>query len=618
MTEPTKHETRVGDITDSNNIAIGTNAQAHTINIIQPQPYRPPLQRPPRAEHFQDRKAELAQLLDDLQPGNVVTICGPGGMGKTALAAEAVWTLAPDDEMPDRFPDGIFFHSFYNQPQAELALEQIALSFGEDPRSSVQAAAQRALSGLNALLVLDGTEAADDLRSVLNVRNRCSVLVTSRKRVDAVAERQDLPPLPSDDASILLQEWAGANPITLDTSQQIVEMVGRLPLAVRLAGRYMAESGIGAEDYRGWLGVSPLAALDQGQRRERSIPLLLKRSVSQVSEQAQAVLAVLGWLALAPFPIEAVAESLALEDRWQALRVLGELVAYGLLIKDGEAYELSHALIHAYAREELTPPTDTPEQLVGWMVAAVKQSEGDLGALAALRSHVVTLQRRCAEMRMPQAVLDLAWAIEDYLDLQGLWVERLIVIEAALKAARSSGSQYDEGAWLGNLGNAYADLGRLDEAIDHYQQALAISHEIGDRRGEGTRLGNLGNAYRNLGRLDEAIDHYQQALAISIDIGDRRGEGNHLGNLGNAYADLGRLDEAIDHYQQALAIQRDIGDRRGEGNQLGNLGIAYYSLGRVDEAIDHFQQAIHIFEEIKSPNAETVRQWLAELNEGAE
>ncbi len=70
--------------------------------------------------------------------------------------------------------------------------------------------------------------------------------------------------------------------------------------------------------------------------------------------------------------------------------------------------------------------------------------------------------------------------------------------------------------------------------------------------GRGTALGNLGAAYANLGELDKAIEHYQQRLKIAREIGDRRGEGTALGNLGLAYADLGELDKAIEHHQQAL------------------------------------------------------------------
>jgi hypothetical protein len=76
----------------------------------------PPLERPLRARYFTNREEELEKLLADLQPGRVVTLCGPGGIGKSALAAEALWALAPADEPPERFPDGIFMHQFYNQP----------------------------------------------------------------------------------------------------------------------------------------------------------------------------------------------------------------------------------------------------------------------------------------------------------------------------------------------------------------------------------------------------------------------------------------------------------------------------------------------------------------------
>ena len=155
-----------------------------------PPPAGAPLQRPPRADHFTDRKRELAQLLEDLQPGRVVTLCGPGGIGKTALAAEALWTLAPGDAPPARFPDGILFHSFYARPDPALALQHIVTSFGAEPRPSLPSAALRVLAGKRALLVLDGTEDTDDLRAVLDVRGGCGVLVTSRARQDALAERR--------------------------------------------------------------------------------------------------------------------------------------------------------------------------------------------------------------------------------------------------------------------------------------------------------------------------------------------------------------------------------------------------------------------------------------------
>lgn len=141
-----------------------------------------PLQKPLRAQHFTGRDLELARLLADLQPGKQLTLCGPGGMGKTALAAEAVWRLVPGDEPPERFPDGVIFHTFYHQPQAATALEAITRACGVEPRPTPRDAARMALAGRRALLILDGAEAADDLDAVLQVAGSCGVLIATLRR----------------------------------------------------------------------------------------------------------------------------------------------------------------------------------------------------------------------------------------------------------------------------------------------------------------------------------------------------------------------------------------------------------------------------------------------------
>ena len=269
--------------------------------VYQAPPPRIPLQRPPRAAHFTGRQRELAHLLAALQPGQAVTLCGPGGIGKSALAAEALWTLAPAAAPPARFPDGIVYHDFYTQPQAAVALEAIARAYGEDPRPTPQDAARRALAGRTALLVLDGAENADDLRPLLDVRGSCGVLIASRAHRDAVADWQDIPPLPHQDAVRLLQAWAGERAADPDVAGRICRLVGDLPLAVRLAGRYLAQRGQQAAVYLEWLQDSPLQALDQGRRRQESVPLLLARSLAQVSEGARAALSAAGALALAPW-----------------------------------------------------------------------------------------------------------------------------------------------------------------------------------------------------------------------------------------------------------------------------------------------------------------------------
>ncbi len=581
---------------------------------------RLPLQRPPRATHFTGRQAELDKLIDDLQPGRVVTLCGPGGVGKTALAAEVVWTLAPGDEPPERFPDGIIFYSFYNQPQAALALEAIARAYGEDPRPTPRDAAQRALSGRVALLILDGAENADDLDAVLDVAGRCGVLVTTRRHTDAPAAWDDVEPLPNPQAVELLQAWGGDWAADEAIAGRICTLLGALPLAVRLAGRYMAQRGEEAADYLAWLEETPLAALHFGDRQRDSVDVLLARSVDQVSEAACAALGVAGILALAPFDRETVAAALDTTSG-QMGRALGDLVDYGLLLRGGDKrYQVSHALVHTYTRRRLLVSADTFDRLINyynaWAREQSQQGREGFRRLDMERVHMMQLQSDCMEREDWDAAKRLAWAMDNYLFVGSYSTEWLQIAKAALAAARALGDHRDEGAFLNKLGLATYGLGQVAQAITYYEQALQVARKIRHRQDEGMALGNLGLAYSDLGQVERAIEYHEGALAIDCEIGDRRGEGNQLGNLGLAYSALGQVERAIEQYEQALAIAREIGDRRNEGNWLGNLGVAYSDLGQVERARDYLQQALAIFEEIKSPYAEQARRLLAELEQG--
>lgn len=564
-----------------------------------------PMQRPPRAAHFTNRGQELEKLLADLQPGRVVTLCGPGGIGKTALAAEAVWR----PEIATRFPDGMIFHNFYNQPQANLALEHVVASFGAEPRPTPASAALQVLAGRRALLVLDGTEDADNLSAVLEVAGNCGVLVTSRKRKDAVAERQDIQPLPTGEAVKLLRAWGREHAADTGAAEQICELVGRLPLAVRLVGKYLDEMGETAAEYLAWLVKTPLEALDQGWQRRESVPVLLAKSLTQVSETARQVLGVVGMLALAPFGSESVAVALGLDER-QVKKSLGELVSYGLLSRPiflpssftPHPYEVSHALIHTYAQERVQPKVETVRRLATYytMLAEEESKKGLAGyqRLDAERAHMIRVLAACAERGEWEVVRSLVWAVEDYLDLQGYWMEQVQALEFGVKATQALNQRGNESAFLGNLGIIYRRLGQVERAIKYYEQALVITREIGDREGEGAWLGNLGIIYRNLGQVERAIEYYEQALSIKRETGDRRGEGIWLGNLGNMYRDLGQVEQAAEFYEQALVIAREIGDKGREGTKLGHLGYIYYTLGQLERAMEYHEQALAISREI--------------------
>jgi len=127
-----------------------------------------------------------------------------------------------------------------------------------------------------------------------------------------------------------------------------------------------------------------------------------------------------------------------------------------------------------------------------------------------------------------------------------------------------------------NLGVIIGRQGRVEEAIEHYREAIRIepSHHLAHN--------NLGNALIRLGRKDEAVGHFNKALEKKPDYADAHN------NLANVLETLGRPKEAMRHYLEVLRINPD----HAEAHY--NFGNFLLELGRVDEAVIHFSDALRI------------------------
>ncbi|MCP5085383.1 MAG: hypothetical protein GY952_01050, partial [Rhodobacteraceae bacterium] len=383
----------------------------------------------PRPEHFIGRENELADIMLTLQPGSVITLCGPGGIGKTALALETIWRLAEKNELLKRFLDGLIFYSFYGQPDVKLTFEHIVRSFDENASDTKKERVLRLLSRKTVLFVLDGAEEADNLQAVLDVRGNSGVIVTSRPKSDAPDERCDLPPLHAKEAEVLLCAWAGGCAAEDAAIQKICRRVGGLPLAVRLVGRYLNQTGETPAEYLEWLKKHPIEALSPSyaQHRDESVDILLRRSLEQVSPDARQALVIIGQLALAPFAIEPVTAAIDHSDR-QIRNALGELVNYSLLERPDERYKVSHALIHNYAHKRVPVAGETVRRLAEYYIDFAKEhSQQDAEGytrLDAERPHLLKVIENCRRQEEWQAVMSIVWAIGDldgYLEQQGYW-----------------------------------------------------------------------------------------------------------------------------------------------------------------------------------------------------
>ncbi|MBI4601069.1 MAG: tetratricopeptide repeat protein [Planctomycetes bacterium] len=149
-------------------------------------------------------------------------------------------------------------------------------------------------------------------------------------------------------------------------------------------------------------------------------------------------------------------------------------------------------------------------------------------------------------------------------------------IRASQEAARID--PREPNAWK-NLGNNYYFKGRLLEARDTFAKLVDLkpNHAMGH-----FNLAATLEALGELGELDDAARHYEQAIAL--DPGDVRWPYN----LGNLYVRLRRLDDAVAAYGKALATAPD------HAWTHYNLADALRELGRLDEAAKHFAEALRL------------------------
>jgi tetratricopeptide (TPR) repeat protein len=613
---------------DADSIAatnVVSGVQYNTYNYQQAQKYLTPLHRPRRAEHFQNRVTERSWLLTHLQPGQIVTLCGPGGMGKTALVAEILWTLAPFDSPPALFPHGLVFHSFYGQPETTVALEQLARTFGEDPLPTPKQAAQRALSGKHVLLVLDGAEEAENLEQVLAVCASCAVLVTSRRRSDAAdpALLLDLQRLPQDEAVAVVQAWQAQRQADNQVIEQIVQLVGGLPLALRLAGSYLALHPDEGEEYLAWLKEDLLGALDQGSSAHKSVPILLERSVARLRPQAQAVLRLVGLLALAPFTRELVAGVLELAPA-AAWRALEEVMDYGLLVHVGASYEVSHPLIHTYARQARLSGEEATQQaaLVARLVRVLTEHFPEVDyanweMCERLVPHIEAVAVQLEQQNTAQA--EAAALFEQagfYLHERARYEQAALLLQQALaiREQQVGPDHPDTASSLNRLGELYWAQGKYAEAELLLQRALVIcEQQLGTSHPfTATSLNNLAALYRAQGNYAEAEPLLQRALVIcEQQLGPAHpNTAGSLNNLALLYREQGKYAEAEPLYQRALAIrEQQVGPMHpNTASTLHNLASLYRVQGRYPETEPLLQRALAIREhELGANHPDTAR-----------
>ena len=571
---------------------------------------------------FTGRGQELTKLLTAVEQGGVSIsgLQGLGGVGKTALALKLAEQLTP------RYPDAQFYLDLKGVTDKPLtpaeAMAHIIRAYHPtaklpEDEGELGGLYRSVLHNQKALLLMDNAKDAQQVAPLLPPPG-CLLLVTSRQHfVVPGLMAKNLDTLPPADAIALLVRIASRLKQEKDeVTARLAQLCGYLPLALRTVGSALAVQ----------VDLEPVAyARKLADARER-----LKLTATEASlglsyellgaelQQRFCALAVFAdtWAVTGAAAVWKVEEDPGRE-------ALGQLLHYSLVEFSAGRYRL-HDLVRLFADARLNGTERTVAQgrhAAHYLTVTDAADKLYLQGGESLKKGLVLFEVEWVNIRAGQGWA-AAQAEEDELaaklcnmypdagayclSLRQHAREQVRWLEAALGAARRLKDRLAEAVHLGNLGNAYLDLGETRRAIQYHEQALAITREIGDRRGEVSVLGGLGTAYCNLGETRLAIGYYEQVLVIDREIGDRRGEGAALDNLGIAYRNLGEPRRAIEYYEQALAINREIGDRRGEGSALGCLGTAYTHLGETRRAIEYHEQALAIYREIGGQRGEGI------------
>jgi tetratricopeptide (TPR) repeat protein len=169
-------------------------------------------------------------------------------------------------------------------------------------------------------------------------------------------------------------------------------------------------------------------------------------------------------------------------------------------------------------------------------------------------------------------------------------------------------------ATLSNIGVACTVLGETKKALEYCKQALAIYKEVyGERHlNVATTLSNIGAAWDAQGEPEKALEYYEQALSIDKEVyGERHPDvATTLNNIGMAWDAQVEPKKALGYYEQALAIYKEVyGDRHPDvATMLNNIGGAWDAQGEPEKALEYYEQALSIDKEVYSkrhPNVAT-------------
>lgn len=570
---------------------------------------------PRQLTSFVGRERELSEARAILASAPLLTLTGPGGVGKTRLSLEIAL------ELLDEFEDGVWVVELGTLTDDGLVLQSIAAALGvtEQPGRPLATTVLDHLRTRHLCLVLDNCEhlleaCAGHAFTLLQGCPFMRILATSREALGIAGESVFPVPslrVPESDRAVSAEQaarWeavrlfveraAAVHPgfhLTDDNARAVVQVCQRLdgiPLALELAAarvRALPAEQIAArldDRFRLLTGGSRVAVT-----RHQTLRATIDWSYELLSGEERAIFRRLsvfaGGCTLAGAEAVCVGEGV---KEGEVLDLLTHLVDKSLLVSEASAAEgRFHLLetIRQYARERLLDSGEaeaTFRRHRDWFLALVERAKADFFSGPAPTAWLTVFDREhdnlraalewsSAEARGGGAGLRLAAGLWRYWEIRGYLVEGRQWLERTLAATDGEVSTLRANALTG-AGILAHIQGEYPAALAFHEASLLQHRQLGRPHSIAFAANNLANVAAEQGDYALARELYEESNEIVRSLGDRRGTAIGLINLADVVSRQGDYATAQTIFTESVEILRELGDRWGMAFALDNSALA--------------------------------------------
>jgi predicted ATPase/DNA-binding SARP family transcriptional activator len=571
---------------------------------------------PPGATATIGRDREIADVRERLlsDAGRLVTLVGPGGVGKTRLALESAARVG------EELADGALLVELAAVRDPDLLLASIghALGLRSLSSSSWQTLIADHLRSLELLLVLDNLEhlvdATAPLVELLALAPRVRVLATSTTRLRLSGEQVlTVAPLerPAAIELFIRQTLAAGCPPEipakhLDTLEMICERLEGSPLAIELAAPWLRV--LSPQELLSRLD-SRLTVLRGGSRdiapRHRTLRATIAWSFDLLDTDAQRLFAQLSVFA-GGFSFESMTAVAGTES---GLEQLETLVTASMVHASDGRYRLLEVM-RDYAAERLSSDLEPHHRHAEHFASVAAKAELQLSGAdqtdwlkrldiehdnlrAALDWLAAGENKAAAELQMA-AALGRFWYVRGHIS------EGMSRLRHAID--RASGEDRASLAKALRAASALAVIqGDYSLANEFATRSLATYRELGDGSGVARSLSNLGAIQHARGELDVAALTLDECIRECAEVGDDRLLALAQNNRGDVALSLRELDSAATHFAQSLAILQKLGDSANVARSMYNLGAVAVEQNRLEDARQLLAQSVALSERVGDP-----------------